>query len=216
MVDSVLQASQQVLEHDIQLGILSKSDGSASYRHMSHPTVITSVNGPIEVRIRDEILGEATLELKVLPSSGLAGTHERYVEDLIRSTVKTSLLLGLHPRSLVQITSQILSSEDPTAAGLEIIAAAINSITIACIDAGLSMKSMLAATVVAGNSGSKHVVCYSYPNRELATIESTGPFSRKELDEVLTSGLEQCDMVYQSMETAIGEKMQKDNRWKAN
>lgn len=215
MVNSVLQPTSNVHEHNIQLATLSKSDGSASYRHMSGPTVITSVNGPIEVRIRDEILGEATLELKVLPSSGLAGTHERYVEDLIRSTIRPSLLLGLHPRSLVQITSQILSSEDPSVAGPEIIAATINSITVACVDAGLSMKAMLSAAVVTGNTGSKHVVCYSYPKKELVTIESTGPFSRDELSNILATGLQLCDDVYESMESAIGEKLQKDNRWKA-
>lgn len=197
-----------------ELSLLSHSDGSASWRSKLGASVLTSLNGPIEVRIRDELLGEATLELKMLPASGLAGVSERYMERLVRNSIKSCLLLGLHPRSLVQITSQIISREQESDSNLETIAATINSITLACVDAGISMRCMLAAAVVRLPGGSRHVGCYSYPMKELMMVESFGPCSRVELAHAMTLALQQCDAVYSVMKNVVEEKVARDNVWK--
>lgn len=200
-----------------EMSILSKSDGSASWRSSTGASAITSVNGPLEVRIRDELLGEATLELKIVPSSGSAGTRERYLEKLVRGAIKACLLLRLHPRSLIQITCQAVSNVEETGSSqLDMIATIINSVVLACVDAGLSMSSMLAAAVVRleNGGGSQHLVCYSYPNKELIVIESVGPFSRPDLQKALEVALEQCDAVYETMKQRIEQKVTDDNRWR--
>lgn len=221
MVNSILQVSAaETGPFAGDMSILNKSDGSASWRSKIGASVVTSVNGPIEVRIRDEVLGEATLELKILPASGLAGTQERYIERLIRSLVKSSLLLGLHPRSLVQITTQIVSSAEPevgrrnTSSSLDVIAATVNSIALACVDAGISMRVMLAAAVVTAPGGSTHVACFSFPSKELLMVESVGPCTRQELATAMAMAEQECDAVYLVMKNIIEEKVNKDSRWR--
>lgn len=214
MATPILRTAKTGEQHTVQLSILNKSDGSASWQTRTGTSVLTSVNGPIEVRIRDEVLGEATLELKVLPCTGLAGTQERYIEDLIRSAIRPSLLLGLHPRSLVQITSQIMSTHEDSTDLLEIYACTINSIVMACVDAGISMKSMLAATIVEAPDDSRHVVCYSYPSKDLIMVESIGPFNRSVYADILTSALPLCDHIHEQMRSTIEEKIQRDNQWR--
>lgn len=197
-----------------EMSILNKSDGSASWCSKNGATVITSINGPIEVRMRDEILGEATLELKILPESGLAGTRERYLEGLVRSAIKPCLLLGLHPRSLVQITSQVVSHAEDSLVVLDTVASTINSIILASVDAGLSMNYLLAAAVVHIPDAGHHVVCYSFPKDELILLESVGPYISVRLPEILKIGHEKCSIAYDAIRKKIEAKVERDNRWR--
>ena len=168
----------------------------------------------MEVRIRDEILGEATFDLNILPKSGLAGTRERYIEHTVRSAVRPSLLLGLHPRSLIQMTSQVVTHDQEEGTILETIASVINSIVLASVDAGISMNYMLAAAVVKSAAYGRHVACYSFPKHELLMLESQGPFKREQIPQVLEDALLECVAVHDTMRIKIEEKVAKDNRWR--
>ena len=62
----------------------------ASARHLTERTppivagpvqVLASVNGPLEVRLRDEIVDRAHLEVNVRPAKGLPGEAPRLVSD---------------------------------------------------------------------------------------------------------------------------------------
>jgi exosome complex component RRP46 len=53
-------------------GVLSRADGSSRFA-FGPVEVLASVNGPQEVRLRDELLDRATLEVNVLPVRGLPG-----------------------------------------------------------------------------------------------------------------------------------------------
>lgn len=214
MVAANLQSISDDRHAIADMSILNKADGSASWTSVSGSTAITSVNGPIEVRIRDELLGEATLELKIVPSSGAGGTRERYLEAVIRGGIKSCLLLRLHPRSLIQITCQTIATDDEESNTLDMIATIMNSVTLACVDAGILMSSILTAAVVELSGGSEHLACYSYPSKDLVVVESQGPFDRMEFQEAMTAALSQCDTVYEIMKNRIEQKVAKDNRWR--
>lgn len=101
-----------------------------------------SVSGPIEVQIRDEKLDEATVEVVVRPAKGVPSTKERLMESILRSAFEPVILGGMMPRTLVQIVIQILKDDG------SVLAAAVNAITVALLDAGIPMKHMVAAITV--------------------------------------------------------------------
>lgn len=137
-----------------------------------------SVSGPQEVRQRDELLGQATLDVNVSPLRGLSNlTHKASAQTL--AMILTPLLnLHLHPRSLVQIALQTLnapstkyskpfttfsalavendeeSDDEEEGDGMEWPscvqqAALLNAAVLACIESGLSMKGTAAAVGLA-------------------------------------------------------------------
>lgn len=54
------------------LSHLHRADGSATFSRNGY-TVIGSVNGPIEVQRRDELPGEAVVDVIVRPAAGVGG-----------------------------------------------------------------------------------------------------------------------------------------------
>jgi exosome complex component RRP46 len=105
-------------------------------------SVICSVSGPIDVQIRDEKLDEATVEVVVRPFKGVPTTKEKLMESILRSTFEPVILGGMMPRTLVQIVVQITKDDGC------VLAASVNAITIALLDAGIPMKHMAAAITV--------------------------------------------------------------------
>lgn len=70
-------------------------------------SVLASVNGPIEVRLRDEQVDKATLEVVFRPADKMAGTSEKVLEKLIRDTFGSAIMTNLNPRTLIQIVVQV-------------------------------------------------------------------------------------------------------------
>lgn len=92
--------------------------------------VLVSINGPIEVPRRDELVSETTIDIQFRPLSGFPGSlpfivsvlrmlgpHEKTLELKLRQFISSLILRTLNPRSLVQIVIQIVSidttSTDP-------------------------------------------------------------------------------------------------------
>lgn len=87
---------------------LEHVDGSATFS-FGDEQALASLNGPIEVRIRDELTDRATLEITHIPLDGVAGiTSSAFTTSLIK--IFTSVLLLAHyPRSLISITLQSIN-----------------------------------------------------------------------------------------------------------
>jgi len=84
-------------------------------------------------------LDKATIDVLVRPLVGAPGTKDKTHEYIIRSTFESVIQSGLHPRTQIQIVSQVMMDDG------SIIAAAINATTMALIDAGIPMKDIVAA-----------------------------------------------------------------------
>ncbi|GAA5964307.1 hypothetical protein JCM8115_006063 [Rhodotorula mucilaginosa] len=90
-------------------GLLSRADGSAQFS-FGDVAVLGSVTGPAEVRIRDELVDRATLEVNVRPLRGQGGPGIKAIEATLTSLLTPLLLLHLYPRALLQLTLQTVSS----------------------------------------------------------------------------------------------------------
>jgi ribonuclease PH len=112
------------------ISVLHRADGSAQYSAAGY-TVVAAVNGPLEVGRRDELPQHAALEVNVRPSVGVGselpfpqlsnnppliftftGPKERHLESLIHSTLRDIVLTHMHPRTLIQLTLQIVNTPE--------------------------------------------------------------------------------------------------------
>lgn len=70
---------------------------------------LASFTGPTEIRLREEQLSQATLELVHRPLEGVAGVQSRALEDNLTAVFEPLLNLRAFPRSLCQIVVQGLA-----------------------------------------------------------------------------------------------------------
>jgi len=130
------------------LGYLPQADGSAFFSQ-GRTQIIASVNGPIEVRPRDELPQEAFVELTVRPSAGVTSVREKFLESRILSALKPIILRSNHPRTLIQVTIQIVQSADEDPNAMMLLSPALNAASLALMDAGVPLKCMLSSTTIA-------------------------------------------------------------------
>lgn len=155
----------------------SKADAGSEFT-FGPVTVQGSFSGPLEVRQRDEQLGQATLQVHISPLRGLSNVSQKASAATISSLLSPLLHLHSHPRSLIQITLQTTSlpttryskpfttftafSEplDVDNEEAEVLdwascvhqAALLNAALLACIQSGISMNGTAAAVGLARSS----------------------------------------------------------------
>ncbi|KAJ3124104.1 Exosome component 5 [Nowakowskiella sp. JEL0407] len=209
---------QQLRVVGTALGVLSSPDGSAKFA-FENSSVLCSVYGPVDVKLRHELLDSATISVSWSPSSHFSGTKERIYEKTIRETFSASILSALHPRTSIQITIQVLSEDG------SILATAINAVSLALIDAGLPLKSVLGSIMCAitddgdlildpldseiHNSKSTHTFAFDNISGDLIMCESDGLFTE---DEYFLC-LEACKIAVHSIQVfmkAVFMRAQKD------
>jgi exosome complex component RRP46 len=113
------------------INTLQNPDGSSQYTFLGY-TAIGSVNGPVEVSRRDELPEEATLEVNIRPAMGVGSTlldirplwlqyanmykapRDRHLESVLHSAFRRIILTHQFPRTLIQLTLQMLQSPPST------------------------------------------------------------------------------------------------------
>ncbi|CAO3699505.1 unnamed protein product [Rhizopus stolonifer] len=110
-----------------QQNILSRADGSAQFEL-------------------------ATVEVVFKPAKGLSTTKERVVEHTLRTTFEPIILGGMMPRTLIQITIQILKDDGSA------LAASVNAISLALLDSGVPLKHLAAAATCMVDSKTNQVI----------------------------------------------------------
>ncbi|KAJ3126402.1 Exosome component 5 [Physocladia obscura] len=127
------------------LSILSRADGSARFS-FGKSSVLAAVYGPKEVKLRDELLDSAKIDVLFRPLVGISGTAERFYERTIREILEIAILKYLHPRTCIQVTVQVISDDGC------ILSSAINATILALLDAGVPLKNMVASVTCIVNS----------------------------------------------------------------
>ncbi|KAF4554879.1 Exosome complex component RRP46-like protein [Elsinoe fawcettii] len=186
---------------EAKLGPLDRADGSATYSHSGY-SVICAVNGPVEVQRRDEIPDEAAIEVNVRPMIGVGGPKERHIETLIHATLRHIILTHLHPRTLIQITLQILSvpgteSDLRPSSHVHLLPSLLNAASLGLLHASIPLSTTLTSAMVSLPSSttdnaildpspaqikaanSTHVFAFSAKGEALL-VESEGSFSIEE------------------------------------
>ncbi|EXJ69428.1 uncharacterized protein A1O5_07464 [Cladophialophora psammophila CBS 110553] len=189
------------------LHTLLNADGSATYSapHKSYK-VVAGVNYPVEVPYRSDEMPESTLiEVNLRPHNGVGMVKERHVEELIKRTLQAIVLGEETPRTMLQVTLQVVSVEsDESLPGgvkgggqgetyLDLLTSALNAAILGCLDAAVQMRTLAAAALVGISSGngavvtnpgvlqrkncaSLHMFAFSKDGRTLL-MESEGKFS---------------------------------------
>lgn len=68
--------------------------------------VLASVNGPLDIKMQNQNMDRATLEVLFLSKGGKPSVSDRYKENVIRQTCETAILGSLHPRTGIAVTVQ--------------------------------------------------------------------------------------------------------------
>ncbi|KAK8181064.1 ribosomal protein S5 domain 2-type protein [Phyllosticta citribraziliensis] len=179
------------------LSDLHRADGSATFSQNGY-SVIGAVNGPIEVLRRDELPEEAAIEVNVRPASGVGSPKERHLENLIHSTLRQVILVRNHPRTLIQVTLQVLqvpegdASDDKSRSSiLSILPALLQASILALVSASIPLNTTFSSAIVAitpegqtvtsrsvkqlTSASSTHVLAFS-ARGDLLVSESEGAF----------------------------------------
>lgn len=93
----------------ISHGVLpqSHSTGSSSFSLGPHQSSLASVQGPIEVRIRDEVTDGATLQVTAIPLKGQQGVAANsFAVGTMQKALRSVVLLERYPRTLIQVVIQ--------------------------------------------------------------------------------------------------------------
>lgn len=80
---------------------------------VGHQSSLGAVNGPMEVRIRDELTDRSTLEVTHFPLDGLPGIACTSFTASLHAALSSVVLLHLHPRTLKQLTLQSTNHAAP-------------------------------------------------------------------------------------------------------
>ncbi|KAG0054923.1 Exosome component 5 [Gryganskiella cystojenkinii] len=148
--------------------LLNRADGSAQF-DFGGSSVLCSVVGPAEVKIRDEKLDRATIEVIARPLVGLPGIKDKARERFIRETLEPLVLSGLHPRTGIQIVVQTMKDDG------SILSTAFNATVLALLDAGIPLNSIIGSVTCIVDEKSGEVLL-DPTNEELAQAKSTHVF----------------------------------------
>ena len=201
------------------LGELSQADGSASLTH-GNTTVLAAVYGPCEVKMSKEILDKATVEVMFRPKVGLPKCADKFNERHIRDLFQAAILVSLHPRSSITIVLQELEDD------WGLLATGINAACLALLDAGVSMKFLVAAvTAVIDKDGNVNLapqekqpvaefsaslmLVFSEKDSNIMGVTSTGKFSQQQYDRCVSLCREASQSVFRFYRESLERKLSK-------
>ncbi|KAG7884293.1 hypothetical protein KL938_002165 [Ogataea parapolymorpha] len=213
---------------------LDQVDGSASYE-FGATKVISSVTGPIEsARPRNELPTKAYLDINIRPSSGVPSTRETLLEHKLGQLLPTVINLDQYPRQTIQIAVQILKNGEPKEYTARQLVAIINSVFVALINSGISLKSSFMATCCSistegeiktsptssdlSGSVSHFVVVYSIKNHQIDNLlfcDGLGTFKQKQLFDVLDRAASEIHLNFQQIRQVISSHVLQNYIWKA-
>ncbi|KAK5453598.1 exosome non-catalytic core subunit rrp46 [Exophiala xenobiotica] len=131
---------------------LVNADGSATYSAPNHGyKIVAGVNYPVEVPYRSDEIPESTfIEVNLRPHNGVSMVKERHVEELIKRTLETIILADETPRTMLQITLQVVSVEtdESLPGGIKGGGQAFNASVLGCLDAAVPMRTVAGAVLV--------------------------------------------------------------------
>lgn len=166
-------AHMPMMVPQITTSTLNRADGSATYTD-SLFSVLAAVNGPVEVSRRDELPEEATIEVNIRPGSGVGGPRERWLESVLHSLLRSIVLVHLHPRTLLQVTLQVVREPGikftKGRGEVAILPTLANAAFLALVDGGLPLETTMNAALVAVNKSGAIVAGPSA--KDLETCES--------------------------------------------
>lgn len=147
------------LEAVLSFDSLSRVDGSARFGFGFYPQFLSSVSGPIEVRLASEQPSQTTIEVHVRPLSNVPGTESKKAAVILKEVIQREVIMEANPRTLVQFVVQALVPMSSLKFTNDMLAAMINSCTLSLLNsAAVPMRGVICAVSVGRNGTSGYVV----------------------------------------------------------
>lgn len=212
--------------------LLKQVDGSATFQ-FSNTKVISSVTGPIEVsRPRNEKPTQAFLNISVRPATNVPTTREVYLESKLQKIITPMINLEQYPCSELQIVVQILESGEREQFTCMELACAVNSLYLALLNAGISLKTSFLSSFCSANdsrlivrpkkvdldqSSAHHVAVFSIvdgKSDELIYSDSLGKTTEEELFNALNVISTDIDKINDTVRQTVLDTVLQDYVWK--
>lgn len=191
-----MQAERRPLP-EIHVGQLTRADGSSIF--VSPEAVLQcAIHGPLDVPYHKEMPGKATIEvlLKTASKSKESSPEIKCDQEFIRNLFDSVIMVDLYPRSGIEIIVQEMESDG------QLLSPAINCITAALLDSGLSLSSTVSSVtsvicpggkiivnpdkVALENSSTRLLIVFESVDCNVIAIRSAGePFEVGQLKECL-------------------------------
>jgi len=201
-----------------EFGQLSRPDGSANF--CQGETVIASaVYGPSEVKIQKELDSQANLDVIYKPKVGQSGCAEKLLQHLIKNTCKSAIILTQYPRSNITIILQELQNSG------SLLSCCINSACLGLINAGVSMKFLIAAVSCTVDCNGEIIVdptllqekeaqakmFFAFDSRENSTVSSytEGIFTQQEYETCTSVCRDASKKIFIFYRNAVARKLSK-------
>lgn len=207
-------------EMTCELGQLTRCDGDACLIQ-GETCVATAVYGPTEVRMNKEILDKATVEVVYKSKVGLPGCAEKMFERIIRNTCETTILTTAHPRSGINIIIQEMQNSG------SYLACCINSACLALLDAGVSLKFLVAAvTCLINKEGDiildpnskqekdgKALLTFVFDNKDfnIVTVNTKGSYSSRQFKDCTSLCKTSSKQIFEFYKKSMEKLSSKDN-----
>lgn len=215
-----------------QQNLLNQVDGSATFQ-FSSTKIITSVTGPIDViRQRNETPTKAYLSITVRPSTGIPTTREAFIEQKLNKIITPMINMHQYPNKEIQIVVQILESGERDQFTCMELSCAVNSLYLALLNAGISLKASFLSSFCAckdnkfivrpkknelDTSISHHVSVFSIVDGkadELIYSDSLGKTTQEELFGALDVISLDIDAINETVRDTILKSVVNDYVWK--
>ncbi|KAJ1923051.1 exosome non-catalytic core subunit rrp46 [Tieghemiomyces parasiticus] len=186
------RSDKQIRPYEMTQALLNRADGSARFTQ-TPSSVLCAVYGPMEVRIRDEKVDQATIEVHYKPLASVSSIRDRWVEHSIRRVFEGVILTNLNPSTLIRIELQEMSAHGST------LSAAFNAATVALMDAGVPMQTLVASVTCAideqdrmlldptaeetKSASSVHIFAFDTNARDILFSDSIGTFDQAQYEQ---------------------------------
>ncbi|KAJ3218872.1 Exosome component 5 [Dinochytrium kinnereticum] len=165
-------------------------------------SALAAVYGPKEVKLRDELIDRAFVEVNLKPLVGFSGTTERHYERVIKELTSSIVLSSMHPRTAIEITVQIMSDDGG------MLSTSINAAILALLDAGVPLKAMAASVTCMTKQDGTLILDPTL--EELKDAASTHVFAFDNINPenvitVISTGFDQCYELCQASVTKVQE-----------
>ncbi len=211
----------------LEVGVLPNCDGSA-FIEMGGNKIIAGVYGPRKVQPR-HIAHPNKLVLRTLYRMATFSVDERKspapsrreveLSMVIRNSLLPSIFVNYYPKTLIDITIQVLAADGGTRC------ACINAASLALADAGVALKDLVSAVAVGKIDGKIVLDLNDIEDKEgdadlplaimpqsnkITLLQFDGKMNRAEFKEAINLGFEGVQPIYKLQQEAIRAKFAGD------
>lgn len=159
------------------------ADGS-SLVTFAGTTLLCTVNGPTEVKYSQELIDRATVEVTISPTGRPSDPRERELCLFLRRIAERTIVTSMHPRSLISIQMQEISSDCP----LNRLPAMVNAMCVALVNASVPLTMLFSCAMVMDEEGKNAFYSVCTSDGAVVCTYGRGNFSQQFLCSSNSSG----------------------------